>query len=105
MKYLLAAASALLVASPALAHGPATTKRHYHSLGHHGHHAGTHRHLHCHKKREVCHWHKHGHWGKDAGHHGKSSCIQSTGVISTITTMNTIGILVHPGRFTYTDKL
>jgi len=71
MKYLLAAASALLVASPALAHGPATAKRHYHSLGHHGHHAGTHRHFHCHKKREVCHWHKHGHWGKDAGHHGK----------------------------------
>ena len=71
MKYLLAAASALLVASPALAHGPATAKRHYHSLGNHGHHAGTHRHFHCHKKREVCHWHKHGHWGKDAGHHGK----------------------------------
>ena len=71
MKYLLAAASALMVASPALAHGPATAKRHYHSLGHHGHHAGTHRHFHCHKKREVCHWHKHGHWGKDAGHHGK----------------------------------
>jgi len=71
MKYLLAAASALLVASPALAHGPATAKRHYHSLGHHGHHAGTHKHFHCHKKKDVCHWHKHGHWGKDAGHHGK----------------------------------
>jgi hypothetical protein len=68
MKYLLAAASALLVASPALAHGPATAKRHYHSLGHH---VGTHRHYHCHKKKGVCHWHKHGHWGKDAGHHGR----------------------------------
>jgi hypothetical protein len=35
----------------------------------------------------------------------RGSCIQSTGVISIITPMNTIGILVHPGRFTYTDKL
>lgn len=65
MKYLLALASAFLVASPALAGGPALGKRH-----HHYHHTGTHRHHHCHKKTGLCHWHKHSHWGKDAGHHG-----------------------------------
>ncbi len=66
MKYLLAAASALLVASPALAHGPALGKRHQHRPN-----TGIHRHYHCHKRKNVCHWHKHSHWGKDAGHHGK----------------------------------
>ena len=65
MKYLLALASAFLVASPALAGGPALGKRH-----HHYHHTGAHRHYHCHKKTGLCHWHKHSHWGKDAGHHG-----------------------------------
>jgi len=64
MKYLLAAASALLVASPALAHGPRIR-------GHGYKHTGIHRHYHCHKKKDICHWHKHSHWGKDAGHHGK----------------------------------
>ena len=68
MKYLLAAASALLVASPALAHGPALGKRHHH---HHRPYTGVHKHYHCHDKKDICHWHKHSHWGKDAGHHGK----------------------------------
>tara|TARA_Y100000361_G_scaffold73039_1_gene64705 strand:- start:543 stop:839 length:297 start_codon:yes stop_codon:yes gene_type:complete len=67
MKYLLAAASALLVASPALAHGPALGKRHHHVKPD----TGTHNHYHCHKRKEICHWHHHSHWGKDAGHHGK----------------------------------
>ena len=69
MKYLLAAASALLFSSPALAHGPALGKRHHH---YHRPSTGVHKHYHCHAKKDICHWHKHSHWGKDAGHHGKS---------------------------------
>ena len=65
MKYLLALASAVRVASPALAGGPALGKRH-----HHYHHTGTHRHYHCHKKTGLCHWHKHSNGAKYAGHHG-----------------------------------
>jgi|TARA_B100001059_G_scaffold210462_1_gene224113 hypothetical protein len=67
MKYLLAAASALLVLSPlaespAMAHKAHRFNRQYQT--------GRHWHRHCHDDG-VCHTHTHTHYGKDAGHHGR----------------------------------
>ena len=65
MKYLLIVASALMFATPAIAH-----KRHSHRY--HSYWAiPSHMHHHCHKRSGICHFHTHNHGGKGNGHHGE----------------------------------
>mgnify|MGYP001238225480 CR=1 FL=1 len=65
-KIILAAAGALMFASPAMAH---KIHRPHYTHNHHNW-MPTHRHHHCHKNKGYCHYHKHSHGGKGFGHHG-----------------------------------
>ena len=62
-KYFLAAAGALLFASPAMAHK--IHRPHSHIK------MPSHTHYHCHAKKGYCHFHRHIHGGVEYGHHGR----------------------------------